>query len=59
MKPPASGHLDPEIKEGGGGGGGDLQKNFFDPCRASFGLKIKGDPGPPGPFPGSATDYYY
>ena len=50
----ASGHLDPEIKEGN-----DLQKNFVDPCRASFGLKIKGGPGRPDPSPGSATDYNY
>ena len=42
-------HPNPEIK------GGDLQKLFFGPSGAQFGLKISGG-GPPGTFPGSATE---
>ena len=35
---------------------GQSQKNFFAPSGpAQFGLKIRGDLGPPGPSPGSAT----
>ena len=33
-----------------GRAGGGLPKNIF-----GFGLEIRGDPGPPGPSPGSAT----
>ena len=36
-------------------GGGSLQETFFRPFRPQFGLKIRGDPGPPSP--GSATVY--
>jgi len=45
------GHPDPEMGRGGG-----LQKTFFRPFRPHFGWKIRGDPGPPGPLPGSATE---
>ena len=41
-----------------GGGGGVSPRNFFRLFMASFGLKIRGDPGLPGlpgPSPGSAT----
>ena len=36
-------------------GGGGLKETFFAPFGPHFGLKIRGDPSPPGPFPGSAT----
>ena len=38
-----------------GGGGGVSPRNFFRRFMASFGLKIRGDPGLPGPSPGFAT----
>ena len=41
--------LDLQIR---GGGGGGSPRNFFRLFMASFGLKIRGDPGPS---PGSAT----
>ena len=47
------GHPDPEIR-GGGGREPGLQ-NFFRPFGLRFGLKIRGEPAPPGPSPGSAT----
>ena len=37
------------------GGGGVSPRNFFRLFMASFGLKIRGDPGLQGPSPGSAT----
>ena len=37
------------------GRGGSLQKNFFRPSVPQFGLKIRGNPGPLGPSPGSAS----
>ena len=54
---------DPDLQIRGGGGGGaggghpdheirgwpGLKKFFFRPFGPHFGLKIKGDPGPPGP----------
>ena len=40
-----AGHPRPEIR---GGGGGGLQKKFFRLLGPQFGLKIRGDPGPPG-----------
>ena len=58
----------PRPGEGGGGGGGKSHpdpgvggggvrspKNFCRPFGPQFALKNKGEPGPPGPFPGSAT----
>ena len=52
----------PPDKGGGGGshpepeiGGGVLKETFFAPLGPHFGLKIRGYPSPPGPFPGSAT----
>ena len=42
------GHPEPEIR-------GVLKETFFAPFGPHFGLKIRGDPSPPGPFPGSAT----
>ena len=58
--------LAPNLEIIGGGGwvgssrplekwGAGLQKNFFPPFGPQFGLKIRGEPGPPGPSPGSAT----
>ena len=44
------GHPDPEIRKGPG-----LQKNFLRPFEPHFGRKIRGEPGFPGPSPGSAT----
>ena len=44
------GHPDPEI-----GGGDRPQKKFFPLFGPHFGLKIRGDPGPPGPSPGSCN----
>ena len=35
--------------------GGSLKKIFFWPFGPQFGLKIRGRPGVPGPYPGSAT----
>ena len=32
-----------------------ISKNFFRPFGPQFGLKIRANPGPPGPFPGSVT----
>ena len=58
---------DLEIKggeEGGEGGGAEerggpvSKKMIFLPFGHQFGLKIRGA-GPPGPFPGSATEVYY
>ena len=46
------GHPDPEIR----GGGGSFLKNVFRPFGPQFGPKIRGGPGPPGPFPGSASE---
>ena len=53
---------DPQIRGGGGhpdseirGGGGGFQKPFFSDLRASVWSRNKGGPGPPGPFPRSAT----
>ena len=56
---------DPDLQIRGGGGGGHpgpeirggtgLPKNFFWPFRPHFGRKMRGEPGPPGPSPGSAT----
>ena len=55
---------DLEIRGGGGGvrssrslkkGGPGLEKKFFRHFGPHFGGKIRGDPGPPGPSPGSAT----
>ena len=43
--------LDLEIREGGD----RLQKKCFQPYGSQFGLKIRGEAGPPGPSPGSAT----
>ena len=40
---------------GGGGGGGSLQNFVFRPLVPQSGLKIRGEPRPPGPFPRSAT----
>ena len=39
--------------EGGWRGGGSLKKFFFLPFGPHFGLKIKGEPGSPGPLPWS------
>ena len=39
-------------------GGGRSPKMFFRPFGPLFGLKIRGDRGPPGPSPGSATEKY-
>ena len=40
----------------GGWGGGAVSKNiFFGPSGPQFGLKIRGNPGPLGPSPGSAS----
>ena len=44
-------HSDPKIS----GRGGSLKKIFFWPFGPQFGLKIRGRPGVPGPYPGSAT----
>ena len=33
------------------------QKNFFRPFGPQFGLKIMGEAGSPGPYPGSATGF--
>ena len=38
-----------------GGGGAVSQKIFFGPSGPQFGLKIRGNPGPLGPSPGSAS----
>ena len=47
---------DLQIKGGGGGGGTGVSKNFFWP---QFGLRIiGGNPGPPGPSPGSTTGQF-
>ena len=47
---------DPDLQIRGEGWGGDgLQNTFFRPFGPHFGRKIRGDPGPPDPFPGSAT----
>ena len=47
---------DPEIRGGGGGGGGGHElKNIFPPSRLHFGLKIRGNPGSPGPSPVTDT----
>ena len=54
---------DLEMRGGGGGpviqtlrkGGPGLEKKFFRHFGPHFGGKIRGDPGPPGPSPGSAT----
>ena len=56
-----SGGSTPSAKVGGGGNsdpeirGGSLQKNIFRPYGPQFDKKLRGDPGPPGPSPGSAT----
>ena len=62
---------DPDLQISGGGGGGgpghpapeirggpDLKINFFRPFGPQSGLKIRGA-GPPGPFPGSATEHCF
>ena len=36
---------------GGGGGGGEQKKKIFWPLGPQFGLKIRREPGPPGPVP--------
>ena len=54
---------DLQIREGGGGGHPDPEirgapaskKIFFRPFGPHFGLKIRGEGGPPGPSSGSAT----
>ena len=52
---------DPDLQTRGGGSsrlwdkGGGLKKFFFGSSLPYFGLKIRGDPVPPGPTPGSAT----
>ena len=56
---------DLQIRWSGGGGGGRssrpldkgeaVSKNIFSVLRASVWSKNKGEPGPPGPSPGSAT----
>ena len=46
---------DPDLEVRGGGGGGSLRKNFFQPFRPQFGLKIRKGEGPLGLSPGSAT----
>ena len=50
-------HPDPDIRGGGGGGGGGglSPKKIFRPFRPHFGRKIRGDPGSPGPSPGSGA----
>ena len=53
--------MDPDlyIREAGEGGGGvAVSKKQFPPFGPQFGLKIRGDPGPSRPFPGSATAFY-
>ena len=55
-----------QLQGGGGGvlvtcrgvGGGVSQKKFFWPVGPQFGPKIRGDPGPPDPFPGPATKLF-
>ena len=49
-------HPNPEIRWGGGGGGAISKKIFFGPLGPQFGLKIRGEGGPPGTSPGSATE---
>ena len=55
---------DPALQIGGGGrviptlrweGGVPVSKKFFSALRTSVCSKKRGEPGPPGPFPGSAT----
>ena len=50
---------DLEISGEGRGGGGNAvmqsSRNLFRPYWPQFGLEIKGEPGPPGPSPGSAA----
>ena len=47
------------LEKGDGGGGWvrspKISENFFRPFGPQFGLKIKANPGLPGPFPGSVT----
>ena len=40
----------PRPSDKGGGDGGRSQKKCFRPFGPQFGLKIRGRPGPPGPF---------
>ena len=42
------------VRDEGGGGGRSLTKIFW-PFGPQFGLKIRGEPGPPGPSLASAT----
>ena len=49
---------DPDLEIMGGGGGvegGGLQKKCIRPLRPQFGLKIRGEAGPPGPSPRSTS----
>ena len=45
---------DPDFEMRGEGGGWSPRKIFW-PFGPQFGLKIRGELGPPGPFPGSVT----
>ena len=45
---------DPDL-EIRGGEGGAVSKRIFRPFEPQFGLKIRGEPGPPGHSPGSAS----
>ena len=51
FRPGGNGHPDPEIR----GGGVRSPKKTFSALRASVWSKNKGEAGPPGPFPRSAT----
>ena len=46
---------DPDLEIRGRGGGGQSPKITFQPFTPQFGLKIRGEPGPPGHSPGSVT----
>ena len=46
------GRTDPEIR------GGGRSEKIFSALRASVWSKNKGEPDPPGPSPGSATDFW-
>ena len=46
---------DPDLQIRGERWGGGLQNTFFRSFGRHFGRKIRGVPGPPDPFPGSAT----
>ena len=46
---------DSDLEIRGGGEGGRSPRKIFRPFGPQFGLKIRGEPGPPGPSPGSVT----